>query len=206
MLALFINSEKIKQESHEQLPGQESDEQLIRWVAAGEPAYLGALFERHHVSLYQFCLQLTRNRSLSEDLVQDVFMKILKKAKSFRGEGSVKAWMFNIARNTTFDLLRKNKYRAGSEFENSREEPIDVQSTEQVITHGQTLKQVTQALSSLPESTREIIWLGRFVFDNYQDLGQALDCKASTARVRMHRAMQQLNDAFVQLHGAPFDA
>ncbi len=68
MQALTINNEPLKRVATEQLPPRESDEQLIRRVAAGEPAYLGDLFERHHLSLYQFCLQLTRNKTMSEDL------------------------------------------------------------------------------------------------------------------------------------------
>jgi RNA polymerase sigma-70 factor (ECF subfamily) len=80
-----------------------SDEQLIRWVADGDASCLGTLFERHHRGLYRYCLQMTRSGSISEDLVQEVFLKVLKRASSFRAEGSCKAWIFNIARNVTFD-------------------------------------------------------------------------------------------------------
>src|SRR4029078_7960728 len=88
-----------------------SDEQLIRWVADGDASCLGTLFERHHRGVYQYCLQLTRSPAASEDLVQDVFLKLLQKAGSYRGEGSCKAWIFNIARNVTFDYLRRAERR-----------------------------------------------------------------------------------------------
>lgn len=97
MQPLTINEEPFRQLAIEALPKQNTDEDLIRWVAAGEPAYLGTLFERHHLSLYQFCLQLTRNKTMSQDLVQEVFIKVLNKAKSYRGDGSFKAWVFNTA-------------------------------------------------------------------------------------------------------------
>ena len=58
----------------------------------------------------------------------------------------------------------------------------------------------------LSESFQEVIWLGRFEFGTFEELGQALGCKASTARVRMHRAMQQLNVAFADLNGDPINA
>ena len=51
----------------------------------------------------------------------------------------------------------------------------------------------------LPPAAREVIWLGRFHFDGYEELGRALDCSAGTARVRMHRAMKQLKEIFLQL-------
>ena len=94
-----------------------TDEQLIRWVADGDASCLGTLFERHHRAVYQYCLQLTRNATLSEDLVQEVFLKLLRKASSYRCEGSFKAWMFNIARNVAFDQLRKSEMRATAETE-----------------------------------------------------------------------------------------
>ena len=71
-----------------------TDEQLIQWVADGDSSCLATLFERHHRALYSFVLQITRHRAQSEDLVQDVFLKILKKAKSFRGDSSFKACGF----------------------------------------------------------------------------------------------------------------
>lgn len=51
-----------------------TDEQLIHWVAAGDASCLGTLFERHHRSVYQFCLQMTRNPAHAEDVVQEVFL------------------------------------------------------------------------------------------------------------------------------------
>ena len=82
-----------------------SDEQLIRWVAEGDASCLGTLFERHQKGLYNYALQLTRSPALSEDLVQELFLKLLKKASSFRGESSFKAWAYHILRNLNFDQL-----------------------------------------------------------------------------------------------------
>jgi RNA polymerase sigma-70 factor, ECF subfamily len=184
-----------------------TDEQLIRWVADGDSSCLGTLFERHHRALYQFCLQLTRSPPLSEDVVQEVFLKLLKKASSYRGEGSFKAWMFNIARNVTFDHLRKAELRTTAENESDEvhEGLVDHRTTEQVAAGKQSLHLMGQALAALPASAREVIWLGRFVFEDYEDLALALGCTVSAARVRMHRAMQQLQSMFTRLNGAPID-
>ena len=64
-----------------------SDEQLIEWVANGDSSCLGTLFERYHSSIYQFCLRMTRNPGYAEDITQEVFLRVLKKARSFRNEG-----------------------------------------------------------------------------------------------------------------------
>src|SRR5215510_3202963 len=63
-----------------------TDEQLIGWVADGDASCLGTLFERHHRDVYRFCLQMTRNKTMSEDLVQEVFLRVLKRASTFRGD------------------------------------------------------------------------------------------------------------------------
>ena len=185
-----------------------TDEQLIQWVAAGDASCLGTLFERHHRSVYQFCLQLTRHPAQAEDVVQEVFLKILKKAGSFRGEGTFKGWMFNIARNATFDGLRKHKRDATSADVDDIADQVlvDTRSAEQAAQGLQDLGVLEAAMSGLPEKYQEVIWLGRFEFNTFEELAQALGCKTGTARVRMHRAMQQLNVAFTELNGAPIDA
>lgn len=184
-----------------------TDEQLIQWVADGDTSCLATLFERHHRSVYQFCLRMTRHRSHSEDLVQDVFLKILKKASSFRGEGYFKGWMFNIARNLTLDYLRKTKRQAIDPIDDEIMEQhlADHRSAEQAAAGTQKLSLVTQALARLPAAAQEVIWLGRFEFESYDELGQALGCNAGAARVRMHRAMALLNSTFAVLNGVPID-
>lgn len=181
-----------------------SDEQLIQWVADGDGSCLGTLFERHHRAVFQYFRTLTHDNSVSEDLAQDLFLKLLRHAKTYRGQGSFKAWMFCVARNVAFDYLRKRKRRGEhNDFAELQDQDfIDYQTAEKTASNKQQLQLVATALASLPEAVREIIWLGRFEFDNYDELGQAMDCSAGTARVRMHRAMQQLQQAMTQLTGA----
>jgi len=184
-----------------------SDEQLIRWVAEGDASCLGTLFERHHRGVYRYCYQMTRSSSMSEDLVQEVFLKLLKKASSFRAEGSCKAWIFNIARNVTLDYLRKAEpdLRTEDDGDERQQLLIDHRSSEQVASDRQNVQLVERALAEIPATAREVIWLGRFVFDDYEELARALDCTVSAARVRMHRAMEALNSSFARLNGAPID-
>jgi RNA polymerase sigma-70 factor, ECF subfamily len=185
-----------------------TDEQLIQWVAAGDSSCLATLFERHHRGVFQFCLQMLRDRAQSEDLVQDVFLKMLQKASSFRGEGSFRGWMFNIARNVTLDHMRAQKRRGGELVSDDAIDHhlADHRSAEQSAAGSQKMNFVLRAMANLPAAAQEVIWLGRFEFDNYEELGQALDCNAGTARVKMHRAMALLNSTYTSLYGAPIDA
>ncbi len=182
-----------------------SDEQLIRWVAQGDKSCLGTLFERHHAGLYRYCLQLTRNGQTSEDLVQDVFIKVLKSSRGYRGEGSFKSWLYHIARNLAFDRLRAARRRnarqpaAGEGAEESREPERTAVAVEKVAL-------LERALRRLPEAAREVIWLGRFEFPSYRELAGALGCTPGAARVRMHRAMKQLEATCAELEGGSIDA
>ena len=184
-----------------------TDEQLIERVAGGDLSCLGSLFERHHRGVYQYCRQMTRDSMQAEDLVQDVFVKILRKAGSFRQQGSFKAWMFNIARNTALDHFRKTSRHCSEAPEPvmMEEHQVDHRTAEDVVAARQDVQTVAQAMATLPAMVREVIWLGRFEFDNYEELGVALNCKPATARVRMHRAMQQLHVACEAITGVPLD-
>ena len=184
-----------------------SDEQLIEWVANGDSSCLGTLFERYHKSVYRFCLQMTRNNQHAEDVVQEVFMKVLKKAGSFRHDGTFKSWLFNIARNATLDYLRNNKrHKIMTPLDEHNESLlVDHQSAELAAVGAQKINILEKALARLPEHFQEVIWLGRFEFASFQELGKALGCKTGTARVRMHRAMQQLNVVYAELNGDPCD-
>ena len=184
-----------------------TDEQLIQSVADGDPSCLATLFERHHRAVYRYFLQILRDRALCEDLVQDVFLRMLRKAGTFRNDGSFKGWMFNIARNAAVDQLRRRSQRADRPLDDAHDdEPSDSRSAEQAAAGTQGVALVQQALAQLPAAVQEVIWLGRFEFDNYEELGQALDCSAGAARVRMHRAMALLNLTYRDLHGVPVDA
>lgn len=184
-----------------------ADEQLIQWVADGDSSCLATLFERHHRGVYRYFLQMLKDRTQSEDLVQDVFLKVLRKAKTFRGNGSFKGWLYNIARNVALDELRKAKRHGNDALEDEavNEQLTDNRSAEQVAAGRQQANLVLKALTQLPEAAREVIWLGRFEFESYEELGQALSCNAGTARVRMHRAMALLNTTYTSMYGASVD-
>jgi RNA polymerase sigma factor (sigma-70 family) len=86
-------------------------------VREGDLDRLGLLFERYKKPLYGFFYGLNREQELSEDLVQNTFLRILKYRHLFRGEGDFRAWMFQIARNVNNDHHRRNKIKVKEELE-----------------------------------------------------------------------------------------
>ena len=85
-----------------------SDIDLMLRVQKGEIDILGILFERYKQQLFGFFLRTTGNKAASEDMVQNVFLRILKYKDKFSGYGKFTSWMYQIARNVSFDYFKKN--------------------------------------------------------------------------------------------------
>src|SRR5512135_3078860 len=102
-----MNSENLEREKAGQMPP--TDNELMEQVRDGKVEKLAILFERNQVMLYNFFLRLTGDRAASEDLVQEVFIRILKYRAGYQGESRFAVWMFQIARNAHIDYLRKQK-------------------------------------------------------------------------------------------------
>jgi hypothetical protein len=88
---------------------QVEDEQVMLDVRAGEVGKLELLFDRHHRALFRYFLHLTSNRAASEDLVQEVFFRILKYRPTYQPETRFCAWMFKVGRHVHMDHAVRHK-------------------------------------------------------------------------------------------------
>jgi len=86
-----------------------ADNSLMMLVRDGDLDKLGLLFERYKKPLYSFFYGMNRSQELSEDLVQNTFLRIMKYCHLFRGDGDFRTWMFHIARNVSHYHFRKDK-------------------------------------------------------------------------------------------------
>ena len=85
------------------------DEEIMLQVRNGAGEILGVLFDRYQMPLFNFYTRLTANRAVSEDLVQEVFLRILKYRHTYTPGNSFRTWMYQIARNARADHLRKQR-------------------------------------------------------------------------------------------------
>src|ERR1700756_1213278 len=85
------------------------DEDLMLQVRDGAGEMLGMLFDRYQTPLFNFYSKLTGDRTLSEDLVQEVFLRILRYRQSYRPGTPFRAWIYQIARNARVDHHRKTR-------------------------------------------------------------------------------------------------
>jgi RNA polymerase sigma-70 factor (ECF subfamily) len=175
-----------------------SDSELMRQVRGGHTAALATLFERHHARVYGYCLRMTGNRSTAEDLVQDVFMKMLKYKATFKDDSELVPWMFGIARNSCLAHLKRRALDQAPAREveeeaapESNEEPHDERQNELV----------RQALLRLPAERREVLVLSRYEYKSYDEIARVLDCSVGAVKVRVHRAMKQLREIYLDMAG-----
>jgi RNA polymerase sigma factor (sigma-70 family) len=173
-----------------------ADEEVMLQVREGTGEMLGVLFDRYQAPLFNFYAKLTGDRTLSEDLVQEVFMRILKYRQSYRPGTAFRPWIYQIARNTRVDFYRKQRPETPWEPEMSPAVvPIDSAQTNQetALLH--------RALMELPEEKREILVLCRFQELKYEEIARMLHCELGTVKVRIHRALQELRGIYQRMEG-----
>lgn len=176
--------------------GGETDEELMRRVRDGDPSALEPLFARHHQGLYRFFRRLTASAEAAEDLVQEVFVRILWYGRRFRAEGSFRGWLYRIARHAAADRLRE----AGREVAHETIEVAEPgKPAPDRLEERERLAHLSRALSRLSPEDREVLLLARFQELSGAEIAQALGCSPGAARVRVHRALSRLRDLYHEL-------
>jgi RNA polymerase sigma-70 factor (ECF subfamily) len=170
-------------------------------VGAGEVQKLAVLFERHHKGLFRYFVSMNRNRELSEDLVQDVFFRMLRYRASYDAQQSFTAWMYQIARNAGVDAAQKRRGEVVGIDEFTDNKPDHRPNPEASAAKTQDLRLLREALDRLPPDKKEILVLSRFQGMKYDDLAGVLGCEVGTVKVRVYRAMRALEQAYLTLSG-----
>lgn len=168
-------------------------------VKEGDLDRLGLLFERYKRPLFGFFYGLNKNAELSEDLVQNVFFRILKYRHVFRGDGDFRTWMFHIARNVNNDHHRKNKFGKVESVEDWQDRLSVPDSHTTDIQQREELQLLASAIERLPHDKKEILLLSKFQEMKYKEIGEVLGCTEGTVKVKVFRALQELKAVYKQL-------
>ena len=183
-----------------------SDNALMMRVKEGDLDNMSPLFERYKKPLYGFFYGLNREQELSEDLVQNTFLRILKYRHLFRGEpagqtggGDFRAWMFHIARNVNNDHHRKKRVKATEDLENWQERIGHHENQSNEMQHNEEHRMLSMAMDRLPEDKREVLLLSKFEEKKYSEIGVVLGCTEGAVKVKVFRALQELKAIYKQL-------
>jgi RNA polymerase sigma-70 factor (ECF subfamily) len=167
-------------------------------VRDGELERLSELFERHHRRLYQFFCRLVGDPAAAEDLVQEVFVRLIKYRQSFRSDAEFTPWLFTLARNAGVDHFR-GRPKELQHMEDAPEPAAPVDHDEHPVAGLERREQhelLQAALARLPHEKRELLVLARFGEMRYERIGELLGISVGAVKVRVHRALKELRAAY----------
>lgn len=166
-------------------------------VKNGDLDKLGLLFERYKKVLFGFFYNMSHDAEASEDLVQNVFMRILKYREGFKGDGDFKVWMFHIARNVNFDHYKKAKKQQAEEIDNWKDRlGDDLLNREEQLEKDESLKLLELAMQRLDAEKREVLTLSKIDGMKYKQIGDILKCSEGAVKVKVFRALQALKEEY----------
>ena len=176
---------------------ERTDEGLVQSIAAGDQFAMQILFTRHRDRVNRFIQRFTRDESLAEDALSEVFFAVWRKAGSFKGECQVATWLLAIARNKTLALLRQRKFLALDETEAGLiEDPTDNPESALVKKSYSTLLQ--KCLNALSPNHRKIIDLVYYQSKSIQEAAEIVGVPLNTVKTRMFYARNQLGKVLKQ--------
>lgn len=176
------------------------DESIMREVRDGEVGKLEVLFDRHHTGILRYFQYLTSNRTLSEDLAQEVFFRVLKYRHTYQAQANFRPWLYQIARNVYADQFGKQKPEV-SLPEEAREIRGSEMPPDREFQKKQETMMLRRALAAMPGEKREVLIMSRFLDLKYDEIATVLQCEVGTVKVRVYRAMRDLSDRFFALSG-----
>ncbi len=189
-----------------------SDEELMIRYAGGELDAFSQLVKRHERPLYNFILRSCRRPDLAQELLQDVFMRVIQSAARYQQSAKFTTWVYTIARNLCIDHARKHgrctevslnqpRYNsAGSDGSSSGEGPSQLDSLADTNPRSASANQertefrahFLAALDALPDDQREVFIMREVSGLKFQEIAEIIDCPLPTTKSRMRYALEGL--------------
>lgn len=177
---------------------REDDDLLLR-ARAGDLDAFNLLVLRHERAVFNVCLRILRDVPAAEDATQDTFIRAWGNLESFRGD-AVRPWLFKIATNRSFDLLRVRNRRTATSLD---AEPFEIEpiwtaggTPDEAPEAGALRKelgiQLERALAQLPEDQRTVVILSDIQGLDYQEVAEATGAALGTVKSRLSRARSRL--------------
>lgn len=188
---------------------QDRDDVLLRRAAKGDEQAFTLLYRRHQQALYRHALRMTGNPWAAEEIVQDVFMTLMREPQKYDpARAALGGYLFGITRNRVMKHLERQPRELPLEATNGNgSHRLDVASHGFTPAHWveqqERLERVRAAVLELPEEFRETVVLCELEELSYEEAAQLLGCPIGTVRSRLHRGRAQLLAKLEILRDAP---
>jgi RNA polymerase sigma-70 factor (ECF subfamily) len=137
------------------------------------------LYETYRSRVFSTAYRMLSNRTDAEDVTQDVFVKVFKKLKSFRGDSAVSTWIYRIAVNSCLDFRRRRRLRQAV----SLDEGMEIGSTPLSVT-----RLIESALPRMAEGYRQVFILHDIQGLKHKEIGKILGITDGASKSQLHRA------------------
>jgi RNA polymerase sigma-70 factor (ECF subfamily) len=177
------------------------DLQTIRRVAAGDRQALTELYLRYRQPLYRYLLQLTPDRGLAEEILQDTLVAVWQSAKTFEGRSAVQTWLLGIARRQAHNSLRRRGVPL-ADAAALAEMPATDPDPEAAALASVARAELADAFGQLAPVHREVLALTFAEELSYQETAQVLGVPVGTVKSRLSHARRALRTLLNARKGA----
>lgn len=178
----------------------------------GDVAAFEELLVRHERSVYSFAYRFNGERSQADDILQEVFLRVIRGAESFRSDAKFSTWLYRITRNVCIDMLRRRKSsgRAYSidaaeagEAENPAAGIRDTlgdgrESVERQAIRHEVRTVLDRAIAELPEAQRDVFLLRERAGLPFEEIAEVVGAPKNTVKSRMRYALDNLRKTLLK--------
>jgi RNA polymerase sigma-70 factor (ECF subfamily) len=196
--------------------GSLSDEDLLVRFNDGDAAAFEVLLERYRRPLFNFVLRSVRQHDRAEELLQDVFLRVVQRSEDFKGQSKFSTWLYTIARNLCIDHSRKMQFRRhksldaptrGKEEEGpsllERVAGRDLGADRETI--GKELQEkIAAAIETLPHEQREVFLMRQVSCLPFKEIADIVGVPENTVKSRMRYALERLQEALAEYRDYAF--
>jgi RNA polymerase sigma-70 factor (ECF subfamily) len=170
--------------------------EVLSHVRAGDPDAWGELYQRYAPAIFRFCRRALPTREDAEDATTEIFMKVRQKLGSFDSSRPFTAWLYKVASNHCWDLLRRRRSRQNLETEDSEALPLEHPDPSQLeqLQAAHTSEELRLALAKLPDRARMALVLRYYAEMSYDEVADTLGVRRAFVGVLLLRARHQLRD------------
>lgn len=177
-----------------------SDEELLELIVGRDVKALEELYERHAQTVYNVIMRIVKEPTIAQNLLQETFWQVWKKAAGFKGRGVAAAWIYRIARNKSLDQLRRQKARPQS-VNKPIEEHFDLShsnhdanltSVEMQVQQKLHREQIRGALNQIPIEQRLCLELAYFEGMSQSEIADKTQTPLGTIKTRVRMGLKKL--------------
>ena len=168
-------------------------------VRAGDDTSFALLLERHRGPVALFLYRMVQNQAVSEELAQEVFLRVYRSRTTYEPTAKFTTWLFRIATHVALNSIRDRKKDKGHEsldeemLDGMERQVADRQLTvEQEMVHEVKLREVRQAVEALPAKQRAAVLMHKYEGLDYAQIARVLSCSESAIKSLLFRAYESL--------------